>query len=381
MLPTTVRVDKSDSLPRHSQVRQILLEMIASEIWRPGDKIPAETEIARALEVSKMTVNKAILALTAEGVFYREVGRGTFISNPLPLSGREALHRERAEGVQMIQAITTNPLEWVPNNEYLCELLLAMRCCVSPLEVELGLRHARGPDYLAAWREGKADGWLLIAPLEADVAGLRALEKAEAHAVIVGASWEGVGLPCVDSDNVVGARQAVEHLIGLGHREIGLLYTKPESINTQDRVRGFRAAMEAHGLPLRDDWLLEVEGDWGIPEAMQVRLRERLRLPDRPSALFAAGPYLARALLDVAQEIGIDVPDALSIVGFDDLPAVAEASPAITTIRQPLEEMAQEGMRLLRQRIAQSEPLFAERRMLPCRLLARESSAPPPTKE
>src|SRR5581483_5957188 len=80
MLPTTARVHKTDPLPRHYQVRQILVEMIASGLWQPGDKIPAETDLARSLGVSKMTVNKAILALTAEGVLYREVGRGTFIA-------------------------------------------------------------------------------------------------------------------------------------------------------------------------------------------------------------------------------------------------------------------------------------------------------------
>src|SRR5579871_3437857 len=83
MLPTTLRIDKNHPLPRHFQVRQILQERVTSGFWKAGEKIPAETDIAEALGVSKMTVNKAILALTAEGLFYREVGRGTFVAHAI----------------------------------------------------------------------------------------------------------------------------------------------------------------------------------------------------------------------------------------------------------------------------------------------------------
>ncbi len=387
MLPTTARVNKTDPLPRHYQVRQILVEMIAYGLWQPGDKIPAETDIAKSLGVSKMTVNKAILALTAEGVLYREVGRGTFIAeaphrqrngNYLPDRDAAEVEPRRGSASHLFEVITIAPPELVSDNEYMCALLLSMRCCASPLEVRLVLRHVRGADYLARYRESRADGWLLIAPLEEDVPGLRALAAAGAKAVVIGAAWKGVALPCVDSDNIGGATLAVEHLAELGHRDIALLYATPHSINTQDRIRGFQQAMQARGLPLRTDWILDVKSSTHIPEPVQQRLRAWLRSSDRPTALFAAGPFVARHVLDIAQEVGIRVPDELSIVAFDDPTAVAESSPVMTTIRQPLEAMGQEGITYLREMLRAPEAAAPRRLILPCRLLVRESTAPPP---
>src|SRR5688572_9488605 len=88
MFDTVRRVDAKDPLPRHAQVQRILREMVLTGQLKPGDKIPAELQIADALGVSKMTVNKALLALTASGMLVREVGRGTFVSDD-PLSGND----------------------------------------------------------------------------------------------------------------------------------------------------------------------------------------------------------------------------------------------------------------------------------------------------
>lgn len=375
MLPASARIDRANPLPRHYQVRQILLDMIQSGLWQPGEKIPAETEIAQALGISKMTVNKAILALTSEGVFYREVGRGTFVTQtPQESMGARGL----PEGAQVIEVVIVGAPEYVSDNEYLCSLLLSMRCCVSPLEVQLRLRQARGAEYVTVWQESHASGWVLIAPLQQDVPGLKALAAAGSRAVVLGASWEEVGLPCVDSDNVGGAAMAVEHLIALGHRHIGMLYGEADSINTRDRIRGFQDTLRRHDLPFRADWMIDVGSDASILEAVRQRLRTWQTQAEAPSALFAAGPYIARQVLDIAQELGIAVPTALSIVGFDDPTAVAEASPVLTTVRQPLEAMAKEAITALRAQLAAPDVLSTPmRRILPCRLLVRDSTAPP----
>jgi DNA-binding LacI/PurR family transcriptional regulator len=218
----------------------------------------------------------------------------------------------------------------------------------------------------------------VIAPRRADVSGLRALGAINARAVVVGASWPESPLPSVDSDNVQGAHLAVSHLAGLGHRHIALLYADPEASNTQDRLRGFHEAMKAHALPVREDWVLDVESDYLLDAAMQQRLRVWLRGEDRPAAIFAAGPFIACAVLEAARDVGLTVPQDLSLVGFDDPTAVAAASPAPTTIQQPLAAMGSEAVQFLRRRIGTAEASGEIlRAVLPCVLLERSSTAPP----
>ena len=387
MLPMTVRIDKNDPLPRHFQVRQILQDMVNSGLWKPGEKIPAETDIAESLGVSKMTVNKAILALTSEGLFYREVGRGTFVVPTAIKVSSGGRHTGMSAAQTVLQVVTMVPPELVSNDEYLCALLLEMRSCISPVDARIVLRQVRGPEYLTRWQESSSDGWVIVAPTQDDVPGLRALASVQARVVIVGASWPDIDLPQFDSDNIDGARLAIDHLTSLGHQRIGLLYAAPDQSNTRDRIEGFQRMMLAHRLPLRADWIFDVELTGGIAEHPRSRLRELLQKPDRPTAFFAAGSIIACSLLQVAAEAGIAVPGELSIVGFDDPRAVTEVTPVLTTIRQPLEQMGSEAITCLRAMLARpgEAETLPERAVspgklalqLPCRLLARDSTAPP----
>ncbi|CCW34319.1 transcriptional regulator, GntR family [Chthonomonas calidirosea] len=379
-----VRVVRDGPLPRHLQVKQILRDLVHRGVWKAGDKIPAETEIASSLGVSKMTVNKAILALVEEGLFYREVGRGTFVKDTSASGVRT--HRKRVsdwprrQTSTIYHVITVGPTEMVADNEYLCALLLAMRCQVSPLEVTLMLQQVRGQDYVRFWRADHSAGWIIVAPRQEDVEGLYALAAEGARAVVVGASWQGVPLPCVDSNNREGAEMAVDYLFRLGHRKLGLVYAEPNAINTQDRILGFQAALQAKVLPFRPDWMIDAGTPEGIAESARSRLRELLSAPERPTAFLAAGPFLARTLLELAQEEGISVPEQLSIVGFDDPTAMAQAVPKLTTVKQPLEAMGREAIKKLQEMHAKGMIKLTEpdRVFLSCSLVTRESTAPPP---
>lgn len=371
LLPTA-RVRVSSPIPRHHQVRQILLDMVSEETWRPGDQIPAEIAIAEAVGVSKMTVNKAILSLTADGVLYREIGRGTFIAGSA--DRRHTAEPGASTEAATIEVVIPDAPERVSDNEYLCALLLFMRRCSNPLDVTILLRQLRGRDYLPQWRLRDSSGWLVIAPELDDVAGLTALSAAGAHAVVVGASWNGVSLPRVDSDNAQGARIAIEHLASLGHRKIAFAYAASQTSNTRDRLWGYRDAMNAHALRLDARSLIDCGADYLVTDEMRGRIAHALLSVDRPTALFAGGPFIACTALDVARDLGLHVPDQLSVVGFDDPTAVESTSPALTTVRQPLEEMAESAVCCLRDWIASGADA-AQPAPLPCELLVRDSSA------
>ncbi|MFC8193638.1 LacI family DNA-binding transcriptional regulator [Cellulomonas sp. NPDC057328] len=180
------------------------------------------------------------------------------------------------------------------------------------------------------------------------------------------------GLPTVDADSLAGAVTATEHLLALGHRRIGLLGGRPDLESARERERGFRQAMAAAGLEV-DESLVRNGGY--RPETATAPARELLDRADRPTAVFAANDLSGIALVRVAQELGLDVPRDLSVIGFDNVPESALCTPPLTTISQPLQQMGAEALQLLVDLVAgrEREPHLR----LPTELVVRASTAPP----
>lgn len=152
------------------------------------------------------------------------------------------------------------------------------------------------------------------------------------------------GHATVDSDNVAGARSAVEHLVGLGHRRIAHLHGRADLASAQLREAGYREALAAAGIPF-DGRLLRA-GDYQ-EEPAAAAARELLAGPDRPTAVFAANDSSAIGVLRAASELGLRVPQDLSVVGFDDVPQASTSTPPLTTVAQPLAELGASAVTML----------------------------------
>lgn len=180
------------------------------------------------------------------------------------------------------------------------------------------------------------------------------------------------GLPTVDSDSFGGAVLATEHLLGLGHRRIAFLGGRPDLESSRLREAGYRSAMSAAGVAV-DESLVGVGGY--RRESADEPARALLDRPDPPTALFATNDLSAIQVLAVARELGLSVPADLSVIGFDNVPESVLASPALTTINQPLQQMGAEALRLLVDLIDGRERPAHVR--LPTELVVRASCAPP----
>lgn len=219
---------------------------------------------------------------------------------------------------------------------------------------------------------GKVDGILLIAPLSTSQVP-RELRQRDVPCVVVSASVEGV--PCVCADNTAGIFAAMDWLRAHGHRKFGFVGGPPSFYDAQQRLFAFRQYLEKHRLPLRDGWI--AEGDFTARGAM-AGAQAILTHPERPTAILAANDETAAGILQVAQELGLRVPEDLSVVGFDDTPFAQVLSPRLSTIRQPLEQMANEAVAILMKWMEQRERPHPEERTLPTELVLRESTAPAP---
>jgi DNA-binding LacI/PurR family transcriptional regulator len=175
-------------------------------------------------------------------------------------------------------------------------------------------------------------------------------------------------VPQVGATNWNGGLAATRHLLQLGHRRVGVISGPPSILCSRARVDGYRAALETAGLPV-DQELIRY-GDFHVEGGYQ-QARALLSLPQRPTAIFAGSDIQAFGVYEAARVLGLKVPDELSVIGFDDLPMARWAWPPLTTIRQPLQEMAATAARLV---LGEGTDKRVE---LATSLVVRQSTAPP----
>ena len=229
------------------------------------------------------------------------------------------------------------------------------------------------PDWLDHLAERGSDGIVLIVS-ELLPAGRDELTNLRMPVVLVdpvGSSDES--LPTVPATNWAGGRDATEHLIGLGHRRIGFIAGPIDQVCHRDRLDGYRAALQRAGL-VYDPGLVR-QGD-SLVGGGHTRGLELLDLPEPPTAIISGSDEQAYGVYQAARDRGLHIPDDLSVVGFDDVELCQWVSPQLTTVRQPLAEMAREATRMVVE-LSRDAARVSPRVELTTALIERESTAPP----
>lgn len=180
-------------------------------------------------------------------------------------------------------------------------------------------------------------------------------------------------VPTVGANNWNGGLLATRHLIELGHRRIALVTGPRDVLCSQARLAGYRFAHESSDL-LVDPALVRY-GDFTADAGLAHGLR-LLDRADRPTAVFAGSDMQAMGVLRAAERLGLSVPRDLSVIGYDDLPMAAWTGPALTTVNQPLREMAGAATRMLLD-LARGVPVPADRIDFVTGLVVRETTGPP----
>jgi LacI family transcriptional regulator len=175
-------------------------------------------------------------------------------------------------------------------------------------------------------------------------------------------------------DNADGARRATEHLIGLGHHTIGLVSFPHLAGEATERLSGYRAALEDAGIPFRADLIAEC---WGDP--MQIGYKGAMQLiPTRPeiTAVFGATDEIAIGALGAIWQMGLRVPEDISVIGFDDIAMASAINPPLTTIHQPIDEISRTAVDLVVDMI-EGRSSGTTDLVLPTELVIRKSCLPP----
>jgi LacI family transcriptional regulator len=227
---------------------------------------------------------------------------------------------------------------------------------------------------LEAYRRATSGGWvdgLLVVRTRENDRRIQLLCRHQFPFVAFGRTTNSCEFPYVDEDGECGMRLLVEHLIGLGHRRIAFICPPQGLMFGRYRSQGYYETMREHDLPVRPEWV--VEGDMtqrGGADAVE----KLLALQPLPTAIIGGNDLMAIGAMNRIQKHGLRVADDISVAGFDDIPLAAHSHPPLTTIRQPIYQIARETCAMLIDLITGQEPHPAQRLMTP-ELVVRESTA------
>ena len=257
--------------------------------------------------------------------------------------------------------------------EFFSELLGGLDEAAQALEMVLvvSTSHRQPSEFRRAVQalDKRVDGLVVMAPQIA-AASASSLLRGD-PVVFVNTDVEGVAADAFNFDNVGGARQLTEHLVGLGHERVALAAGPAEAGDARDRARGYREAMGRAGLPT-----LEVAAGYAREDGAAAA-RALFGADPRPTALVAANDVAAMGALAELREMGLRVPEDVSVVGFDGTPMSAHSIPALTTVKVPIREIGAQAVHRLAGRIDGTYGGPPERVVSPVELVVRRSTAPP----
>jgi LacI family transcriptional regulator len=220
--------------------------------------------------------------------------------------------------------------------------------------------------YLSRLSGTLIDGAILVTPTIVDVNYGAPVVAVDPH---TGTSQ----MPTIDADNLRGAHLATEHLIELGHKRIAMLTGRHDLQSSLLREKGYRQAMRKAQLDVHERLIRP--GEYHL-DPSRDSARKMLSLPEPPTAVFAANDTSALATMAVATELGLRVPQDLSVVGFDNIPESALATPPLTTVEQPIRKMGHHAIEMLI-RLIRDDPPESTHTTLATRLLVRQSTGRP----
>ena len=227
-------------------------------------------------------------------------------------------------------------------------------------------------EYVQVLLQKQVDGFLLV-PTRHGARSVALIQRQKVPLVVLDRTVEA-NVDTVRSDSIGGARALTHHLISLGHRRIAML-TGPREVSTAvDRALGYRQALEEAGIPVEGDLIRFGPYTQQAGYAMTLSI---LSLSPRPTAIFAGNNFIAVGALRALREAGLQVPEDVSLVAYDDLPPNFLVEPFLTVATQRAYEMGQVATQLLLTRLAEQEPGQPQEIVLSTELIVRRSCGNP----
>ncbi len=343
---------------------------------RPGRKQSVATlsDVAKLAGVSPMTVSRVINGETSVRAANRDkVNAAVSALNYVP--NQAARHLAGSELIR-IGVLYSNP-----SANYLNELLVGVLNQASLSHVQLVVEKCEADEH-----EGEVasnliasgiDGIILPPPFCDSARLLDLVAQSSTPAVIIACGLPDKRVSAVSIDDFQAAFEMTQHIMSLGHQRIGFIVGHPNQTASARRLAGYRAAMSGAGLEVPDELIAQGMFNYrsGL-DAAEILLGQE----QRPSAIFASNDDMAAATVAIAHRLGLDVPGDLTVAGFDDAALATTIWPQLTTVHQPITDMAGRAVELLVRQIGadrSGETVPCEHVVMDFSLIRRQSDAAP----
>jgi GntR family transcriptional regulator of arabinose operon len=360
----------------YERIKHYLITEIQQQEWKPHDKLPSENELTKQFSVSRITVKKAMSDLVEDGIIYRVQGKGTFVSESdteLPEDEPPVHYRDKPSVALLLPFI---------NNQHNALLLNGVESVLS--EAGYSLLFCNTENSIAKEERIIRDlverniAGMIVYPVDGESYNREILQLTlnSFPLVVVDRYLRGIDTNCVCPDNIRGAQEGVTHLISLGHLNIGFLSTTiADTSSVEDRLAGYEKALAEHHIPIDHRYRL-VDIEIGEPIPIKEKIRAFLTNNPELTAIFAINPGLGLQVIKVASEMGIRVPQDLSLIFFDDFELSEYYSVIPTFISQEENLLGKEAAKLLIS-VIENPDQETQKLFFAPKLTIRESTAPP----
>jgi GntR family transcriptional regulator, arabinose operon transcriptional repressor len=356
-------LQRDSDIPLYLQVSDILAQRIVNGECSPGSSLPAEPELCAEFNVARGTIRQALSKLEAEGFIRREQGRGTFVT-----WGEEPARVPGFSGNQIGLIVP------YVRDSFVSTILLGAERAATEHNLSITFKHVennpnRQNEVLNTLVEQHLAGIVLYPVTSVRVDLVQRLLQSGYPLVLVDRYLRGIVCDYVMSDHFGGGLRATQHLLSMGHKRIGFVSWRDQSVSLEHRGAGYRQALVEAGLPYDPDLTCEVEG---YPSVDLGALCDFLGHERRVTAIFCANDQIALAVYKAARQTGLRVPEDLALVGFDNLDFTQHLDVPLTTVEQPAFDLGRCAVEALIRRI-QHQVTGPQQIILPTRLIIRRS--------
>ncbi len=338
-----------------------------------GRKVATIADVSKLAGVSPMTVSRVVNGAANVRPATRDIVNAAVAA--LNYTPNQAARHLAGGQLTRIGVLYSNP-----SASYLNELLVGLLNKSSNAHVQLVVQKCEADqdeqqvieDLLA----NGIDGLILPPPFCDSRKVIDLVISMEVPAVVVASGQPDERLSAVRVDDRLAAYEMTRHLLSLGHQRLGFIVGHPNQTASARRLAGFREAMAAAGLTVDERFVAQGLFNYrsGL-DAAEILLAQ----DPRPTAVFASNDDMAAATVAIAHRMGLDVPSDLTVAGFDDAPLATTIWPELSTVRQPIKDMAEAAVDLLVREIRtpRAGAGTGEQLLMDFTLIRRQSDAPP----
>lgn len=356
-----IRLTKQNQL--YHRVADEVIEIIQSRRLRPHDPVPSEGELAKLFGVSRMTSKLALQKLAEEGLVYRLPRRGTFLAEPQDGRAQGGFSSQDTAVLPAAEKRFGQIALIMPHlSDYTSRIIAATEAEVRKHGCDLILKMTKDCDdedhCLERLAEGGITGIILFPQGRKTCSDqVLRLKLQKLPLVIIDRIFHEVEIDCVYHDHYMGSYQMTKYLIEKGHREIGYTSNAIDHITSRrERYQGYIQALLDHQIPVQyqNIHFRTVACDTRRINERDPEQERFIQDNPRMTAIMCGDDHVAISTIHTALQMGIPVPEKLSIVGFSDIQLAAYIPTPLTTVRQDTEKLARSAVDLLMKRVGNS---------------------------